>query len=109
MATIEQCKAALQERFKTKQDVIDFTEDWGGGHQSNTGWNEDEFIRNNIDWIVDQAHRKNLLDRLGFKLGLPSEAEAIRNNMVSTNHRSWIAIGIAGAALLVSILVALFK
>jgi len=104
MATIEECKAALQKRFKTKQDVINFTEDWGGGHQSNTGWSEDDFIRNNIYRIVNDAHRKGLLDTLELKLELQSEAEANRINTVWTNRRSWIAIVISAAALIASII-----
>ena len=109
MATVEQCTERLRKLFHTKEDVIAISDDWGGGHASNTAWDEEMFIQENVKRIVDQARRKGLLDALGMKLGFPSEGEQNRRNIVSANRQSRIAIVISGAALLVSILVAVFK
>lgn len=109
MASVEQCKTRLREKFEAKQDVIDFGREWGDGHHSNEIWSESEFIERNIERFVDQAYRANKLDLLAIKIGLPSEAEEARRNMVSTSRRSWVAVGISFAALIVSVLVAILK
>lgn len=108
MASVEQCKTRLREKFRTKQDVIDFGRDWGGGHHSGN-WSESEFIEKNIERFVDQAYRANKLDLFAIKIGLPSEAEEARRNMISTSRRSWMAICISLAARIVSVLVAILK
>ncbi len=82
MATREQCDAALRKRLKTRADVIEFTNKWGGGHTENPGWRgpdyEATFVEENIKRIIDQAYRKELLDALGKKLDIPTDAEQAR-------------------------------
>ena len=103
MATIEQCEAQLRATLKSRDDVIQCCDRWGGGYASNEAWSEAEFIESNIKRIVEQAYRKNKLDLLGLRLGFPSDSERERQAMVRTNRRSWIAIGISLAALVVSV------
>ena len=109
MATREQCREALRERCKTKQDVIEFTQTWGGGFINAVGPTEKDWLKHNIERIVDLAHRERKLDLLGVKLGLPTDAERDRKAAWWTNARSWIAVVISLVALLVSILVAIHR
>lgn len=104
MATIEQCRACLQENLKTKDDVCKFADDLGGGVVTNASWNDHQFITENIAHFVDKAHRAGHLDNLGIKLGLPSNAEATRIAAKEASSRAVKALIISLAALIVSVI-----
>lgn len=82
MATFEQCKEALQKRFKTPQDVTDFTTwMWKREVQANVEWSEAQFIQHNIECILADAHREGVIDDLGSKLGLTPERTKQRDQV----------------------------
>jgi hypothetical protein len=120
MATREQCEERLRAKFSSKESVQEFLDDWGGSGVINN-WTDEEFINENIKWILDQAQRRDHLDLLGVKLGIGTDSEqrrvvaeiAAKAATSSAEHakeangiakaarlRSWLAIAIALAALL---------
>ena len=114
MATREQVTAALQEQLKTEEQVMEFYRKWGGGPDGR--WQGEELVRESPKRIAEDASRKGLLDELGIELGLPSDehAELMRKDRtearaVRTERMARIALGVAMAALVVSLLVALLK
>ncbi len=80
MATKEECRKALTERIKTRAHLDAFVRTFGGETISNPAWEHDEkqYVHENIRHIVDQADRKKLLDFLGGKLGISTDAEQRR-------------------------------
>jgi hypothetical protein len=67
MATYEQCERVMRERFKTRQDVLDFCKQFQSGkHTSQNTWTTDgQFIEGNIKAILDYQERLGRLDHLG--------------------------------------------
>lgn len=108
MATPEQITERLQDNIKSKDDLKKFTHDWGGAIATNTGWKAEELIPKNIERIVKDALRKDLLNELGMRLGFPSDEHAAYTRNVWTDRRSWVALIVAVLALLASI-IALIK
>ena len=103
MATREQCEERLREILTTRKALIEFTKEWGGGYNDNVGPTDKEFIDANIRRIVDDAHRKNLLDLLSTRIGLQTDAEQARRDVVSARRRSSLALLISGFAALLAL------
>ncbi len=120
MATREQCEAAARKRLKTMVDVIAFTDEWGGGHVPARDAGDDP-VEMNINRILNDAVRNDLLDQLGTALGLATDAEQQRvanetaaeaardsaesakeaNKIAKAAHKwSWFALALASASLL---------
>ena len=107
MATREQCEKRL--RQMSKAEFTEIKSKFGGEPLHNKDWTESQFLDKNITTTISNATSKGKLDRLGILLGYPSDAESKRLDTVSAIRRSWIALGVSAIALLVSILVAVFK
>lgn len=108
MATPEQITERLRQRIESKDDLRKFADEWGGGIASNIGWKSDEIIPKNIERIVNDAIEKGHLNKLGMRLGFPSDEHAAYTRNTWTDRRSWIALIASILALVVSA-IALFQ
>ena len=120
MATREQCEAKLRTRFKSMSEVKEFAERTDRRCITNQ-WTDQEFIDNNIRWMLDQAQKRGQLDLLGIQLGIGTDTEQQRiaaeiaataaadsaehakdANKIAREARkwSWLAVAIAAAALI---------
>ena len=108
MATREQCEKCL--RKMSKAEYITFVDEFGGHVFKNAAWKTDaEFLDNNIRHFVRKVVDRKMLDELGARLRIPSDSERKRLDARWETWRSWIALVFSAIALLVSILVAIFK
>ena len=90
----------MTERINTRRHLDAFVRDWGGSPISNPAWdhNEEQYVHENIRHIVDQAHSKQLLDVLGDKLGISTDAEQRRLASVAMEDLAAQSIAIAKQA-----------
>ena len=93
----------------SKTEFTDLVHGFIGQLHDKPEWTDAEFFDHNIPNYLSEIATDKLLDELGIKLGYPSDAESKRLANRWAIRRSWIPIVVSAIALIVSILVAIFK